>query len=822
MAFGSGHSFGALGDDDLLDAPAGADEALDRAADLVRLVDAIHAARGTAAAESSHAQLLHALAAITDASIIRTARVDVSFPSESGEVVKSMPPMLLAAWRGEIAAVKAMVERAAELAKREPKHLARSLKNMLSNECARTPAADVRPSDAVIAEVSRVLASDFGSSATRLAASVSSVPDAASAELGREASTSDKSAAPTKAGDVLGGGSSASDTPRFPAPVARTDTERLILARVDQICEAAARSSSTGLEKIVSSLDRVMLKRLINRRGSKGDSPLSTAIGAGSYDCAEVLLEHGAQADMRPQNCEDVPVLAMAITTPGIDNVRTTTLLLSYNADPSVETHEGQTMMELARVRGNRPIRYWLTVAQTLPPVPPLSLGLEAKVGLARLRALEFSLVGQMPAKRQVVAAISAFFRLYDAKRRGGRPVVMLLPGPPGHGKTMLAKAIARVIQPLAKRSGGELPFATLNCSVDKSSANIFGGDIHTVGKGGGKLTRICGKFHANPAVIVIDEIDKCSPDALKGFYRVFDDGILDNTGGAKDLPEIDCSKHIFVLTCNWAQKLIQTRDVDLRDSLDDLFDEEADEAARRDAVNRMGVLLERLSDEVKDTIRSTLSNMRSPFGGASAGADALVGRMQTIVPFISLTPDEVTVITALFLESLKAFMRKPPIPPALGPGKYHGNMRLLFEDAVIDFVAKRYRQADGVRSIEQEIRNLETMLASAARLGSISNGDDVVFALRQVYIAEKLFDYVAVFRRGDEPSLFDVLAADEAAPASGAGAAAAASAAGASAAGARARPRMGAPEVADEAAMLREALGADEGDDGDDDHAEA
>ncbi len=89
----------------------------------------------------------------------------------------------------------------------------------------------------------------------------------------------------------------------------------------------------------------------------------------------------------------------------------------------------------------------------------------------------------------------------------------------------MLAKAIARVIQPLAKRSGGELPFATLNCSVDKSSANIFGGDIHTVGKGGGKLTRICGKFHANPAVIVIDEIDKCSPDALKGFYRVFDDG---------------------------------------------------------------------------------------------------------------------------------------------------------------------------------------------------------------------------------------------------------------------------------------------------------
>lgn len=312
---------------------------------------------------------------------------------------------------------------------RSPSQLARSLKNMLTNECARTPEADVRPSEAVVAQVSRVLTSDFGSSATRLTASVSSVPDAASAELGRADSASGKPEAPKADAAGTAGGPIDPATPRFPAPVARTDTERLILARVDQLCEAAARSSSTGLEKIVSAMDRVMLKRLVNRRGSMGSSPLSTAIAAGSYDCAEVLLENGASPDQRPQNCDDVPVLAQAIVTAGIDNVRTTTLLLSHNADPSIETHEGQTMMELARVRGNRPIRYWLTVAQTLPPVPPLSLALEAKVGLARLRALEFSLVGQMPAKRQVVAAISAFFRLYDAKRRGGRPVVMLLPG---------------------------------------------------------------------------------------------------------------------------------------------------------------------------------------------------------------------------------------------------------------------------------------------------------------------------------------------------------------------------------------------------------
>jgi len=306
--------------------------------------------------------------------------------------------------------------------------IARSLKNLLNNECSRTPEEDVRPSSSTVAEVLRVLSDDFGGGATRLGAAVSCVDSAPAAEATRAGARPAADlpvSSPTSppAAEAAGGG------PPFPAPTARTETERLILARVDQICDAAGRRSSTGLEKIVASLDRTMLKRLVNRRGSKGLTALSAAVVAGSFDSAELLLESGADPDLRPQNAEDTPILAQCIVTEGIDTVRMTTLLLAFNADPEVETRAGQTMMELARVRGNRPIRYWLTVAQALPPVPEASLALEEKVGLARLRSLEFCLVGQMPAKRQVVAAMSSYFRLYDARRRGGRPVVLLLPG---------------------------------------------------------------------------------------------------------------------------------------------------------------------------------------------------------------------------------------------------------------------------------------------------------------------------------------------------------------------------------------------------------
>jgi hypothetical protein len=43
--------------------------------------------------------------------------------TSSGEVVKEMTPMLFAAWKGETNAVIAMVKRAAELTKRDAKHV---------------------------------------------------------------------------------------------------------------------------------------------------------------------------------------------------------------------------------------------------------------------------------------------------------------------------------------------------------------------------------------------------------------------------------------------------------------------------------------------------------------------------------------------------------------------------------------------------------------------------------------------------------------------------------------------------------------------------
>jgi len=71
---------GVLGDDDLFGGMAGAAEAMDRAEELVAIVRLMSGSRGTSAHAGHEASLQHALAGISDASFIRTTRVDISFP----------------------------------------------------------------------------------------------------------------------------------------------------------------------------------------------------------------------------------------------------------------------------------------------------------------------------------------------------------------------------------------------------------------------------------------------------------------------------------------------------------------------------------------------------------------------------------------------------------------------------------------------------------------------------------------------------------------------------------------------------------------------
>lgn len=121
-----------------------------------------------------------------------------------------------------------------------------------------------------------------------------------------------------------------------------TATEKLMLARVDQLCTAAGKRDPVELEKLLAGYDKVVLKRLVNRKGTKGYTPLATAIMGGAYDTAEMLLERDADPNAPDQTPDGMPVLALAITTEGIDNVRITTLLLANNTNPNAVTPAGE------------------------------------------------------------------------------------------------------------------------------------------------------------------------------------------------------------------------------------------------------------------------------------------------------------------------------------------------------------------------------------------------------------------------------------------------------------------------------------------------
>jgi ATP-dependent Clp protease ATP-binding subunit ClpA len=181
--------------------------------------------------------------------------------------------------------------------------------------------------------------------------------------------------------------------------------------------------------------------------------------------------------------------------------------------------------------------------------------------------ALKSKVIGQ----DAVCDDMAAQIRRRLALKQRGKPVgVFILAGPPGTGKTYLAKSLAIELQ--RKLLHFDM---TQFSSGGHAATQLFGASKGYVGSDTyGKLTAA---LRDTPdAVVLLDEIEKAHPDVHKNFLTAWNDGFVTE---ASDGKQISTTSAIFILTTNAATAALQ--------SLSQTYSNEPDEL-RRSSTNAL------------------------------------------------------------------------------------------------------------------------------------------------------------------------------------------------------------------------------------------
>lgn len=181
-------------------------------------------------------------------------------------------------------------------------------------------------------------------------------------------------------------------------------------------------------------------------------------------------------------------------------------VLLSKGADP--RDADADDMADHLNVT----MRYWLRMAKAHPYYPgdhalPTADSVLIKAtrrlqpcNLHRIPELWFGILGQRYAAHEMFPRFVGHLT-----SNPGEPLVVLMPGPPGHGKTFSADTAAlNIVQTKAD-------IKSISCSQIKGDADLFG----RAGEGGSTSTRLwhTTMIHKAQGDILVDISKRCNPE---------------------------------------------------------------------------------------------------------------------------------------------------------------------------------------------------------------------------------------------------------------------------------------------------------------------
>jgi ATP-dependent Clp protease ATP-binding subunit ClpA len=180
-------------------------------------------------------------------------------------------------------------------------------------------------------------------------------------------------------------------------------------------------------------------------------------------------------------------------------------------------------------------------------------------VGLENMLEMEFGAIGQTFALKRIVEAIVG----HVCHRIDKKPLVLFLPGPPGHGKTY-------TIRNLASALVGADNVHFVPCGTVKDDADLWGSNVGGIRGSRSALTVFLEERQNRRSIVVFDEFEKIrgltNPfgwEQGKKIYQTmlepFQEGHLSSVEFRDGQPSlrIDCSDTIFLCTSNLCQEQI-------------------------------------------------------------------------------------------------------------------------------------------------------------------------------------------------------------------------------------------------------------------------